>query len=128
MKQQVKQKWTAALTSGKFKQTTDQLKAVSNGKSSHCCLGVLCELYIKEVAPTIRWSNEGGDVRSFKGREDMPPSEVLEWAGLSKTDAGVLANLNDNGKTFAEIATVINEVKTVRWANQYGRGVKRKTI
>jgi hypothetical protein len=58
----------------------------------------------------------------------MPPKKVLKWAGLTLSAATDLAELNDDGVPFKEIAKKINEVKVVRWANQYGRGVKKITI
>lgn len=128
MKESVKRKWTAALTSGKYKQTTDRLKRIDgNGKSSHCCLGVLCELYIKDVEPKLRWTKDGGEYLS-QGEGEIPPGKVLEWAGLNRKSASELAEMNDSGSTFKEIAEKINGVKTVRWANQYGRGVKKIAI
>jgi len=44
------QKWIAALRSGEFKQTKDGLKELAGDDSvvGHCCLGVACEVYLRE--------------------------------------------------------------------------------
>ena len=45
MNKEVKDKWVAALKSGKYKQGRGQL----NGESGYCCLGVLTEVYIEQM-------------------------------------------------------------------------------
>jgi hypothetical protein len=42
MKAELKQKWVAALRSGKYTQGHKQLRTVSN---EYCCLGVLCDVF-----------------------------------------------------------------------------------
>lgn len=102
-------KWVEALRSGKYKQTTDELQD-GNG---HCCLGVACEVYEKETGEKIP--------RDYKGFIfNMDPGlsydlkKVKDWLGL-ETDSGhyfgkhreCLTDDNDNGKTFNQIADII---------------------
>ncbi len=118
MNADVKAKWLAALrgeleeSPGKpFVQGTGQLRA--DGR--HCCLGVLCELYRRDTG-------RGGWGRSSEfedgGRDSSVatvPHGVAVWAGfparvrtpfihaLSRS----LADLNDNGSSFSDIADII---------------------
>lgn len=84
MDQELKSKWIAALRSGKFKQGEGALCR----DGAYCCLGVLCEV---------------------AGRDD----DWREWSlnpfmngayGMSYEEAAEYANMNDGGKSFAEIA------------------------
>ncbi len=104
MNQQVKQKWVDALKSGDYQQTRATLK----DQSGFCCLGVLCDLYSKETGED--WVQDG--------RDYYPPTAVCEWAGFVNTynpkveygeERLSLADLNDNGKSFKEIAAIIQE-------------------
>ncbi len=109
MKQRVKKKWLQALRSGKYVQADGSLR---ENADSFCCLGVLCDLYAKEHGK--RWKF---DARySFGGEEAYPPSDVLTWAGLDNKKGGSvvignkrrqLANHNDNGASFEDIADAI---------------------
>lgn len=62
----------------------------------------------------------GDDTLIFNGEEEVPPPEVLEWAGLKSSNAkfqydneeegeDALTNLNDIGRTFSEIADLIEQ-------------------
>lgn len=125
MNPDVKQKWIAALRSGDYKQTREQLRR----KNSYCCLGVLTDLYDKDkVESKDRWC---GDSYSYvngeakcKANSILPPP-VMEWAGLKECNPTVkhpsnkmgldpdfasLAYLNDSKKlNFNQIADIIEE-------------------
>lgn len=126
MDQQVKTKWLTALRSGEYKQGLGAL----NAGGEFCCLGVLCDLYVKEKPETAKW--EDGDyygvgVKELKifGEGGLLPAEVMNWAGLQKCDPLVqdtyededgggtaafpISSLNDNGKDFSYIAALIEE-------------------
>lgn len=117
----IKKKWIRALRSGKYKQGKNALRI----GDKHCCLGVLCELAFKAGA-VQRTEQIHGRTSSFSYGGDylepfgsMLPESVMEWAGLDNTagveweddngDVESLITLNDGGKTFKEIAKVINE-------------------
>jgi hypothetical protein len=112
MNTQIKERWVEELRNGKYKQGQGNLKAIKDGEVRHCCLGVLCEL---AVEAGIIQHNEGG---GFKTNDDFPrnlilPAEVQLWAELDGPNPSVgdnvLANLNDNGGSFTEIARIIEE-------------------
>ena len=108
MNEQVKEKWLNALRSGDYQQTRQYL----HKEDGFCCLGVLCDLYIKEN--NEEWKiDECGDY--FYEQYKYPPLSVIEWSGLVSTNPIVcngetsLGYLNDNGSTFNEIADLIEE-------------------
>ena len=112
MNQQVKQKWVSALRSGDYQQT--QLKL--HTEDGFCCLGVLCDLYGKEH--NVEWNlaeDEDHNYYEFQDKKASLPLSVMEWAGVENENPEIcsqsltLAELNDNGYAFNEIADLIQE-------------------
>ena len=109
----IKARWADALRGGDFKQGQGTLK---NKSDLHCCLGVLCELH-RLAQQGGEWVSldDGGKVFSYDGQHSVPSRSVREWAGLEGYSPPVhlsddsLANMNDRGMTFAEIADIIEE-------------------
>ncbi len=122
-------KWVAALKSGEYKQVKHVLCELDDEHNlvGHCCLGVACELYQEEVGGLdIKIDKEMIDGR-FVTFADFNPGEftqgvtvlpecVGEWLGLNDISGGFrdehkashsLASLNDNGKSFDQIADAI---------------------
>lgn len=102
-------KWVEELESGNWEQRKDYLS--KNGK--HCCLGVACELYQKEVGDLEVRADESGIV-FYNGQQHSLPTKVREWLGLVHRggtfgEEGSLIRLNDSGISFKEIAKVIRE-------------------
>lgn len=110
-------RWVEALRSGEYKQCRGALHKPGDG---FCCLGVLCDLAREEVKAHWRpFSSDG--IADFvmrgneaKGEPAIPPSEVRALVGLRKEDGewwlgdcDTLTSCNDRGKTFAEIADII---------------------
>jgi len=88
----LKAKWIEALRSGKYKQTTHYLK----DDQGFCCLGVLCDI-------------QGADfdaIRTEFGTLSLSSSPQKYLGGLGMM-APRLTTLNDDGKSFAEIADYI---------------------
>ena len=99
MKTEIKNKWLAALKSGEFQpgrgymrqRTSDSMEGPWVTK--HCCLGVLCELYIREVEPEKDLKNLFPDSRLTTS---LLPAEVRKWSGLTNPmRMEELAQLND---------------------------------
>ena len=119
MNQEIKQKWIEALRSGSYSQTKQQLKK----ENSFCCLGVLCDLYLKENNQD--WVIQGNDAGVIVHDEEeyyMPlievavlPEKVYTWAGLDEENPEVeyaeqimpISDVNDLGRSFKEIASII---------------------
>lgn len=115
--EQVRAKWVEALRSGDYKQGQNRL----NTSGRLCCLGVLCELAVEaQVIPPPRESMDSSTKGLIYGPDHDAsrfslPNAVVKWAGLDRTDPRPvgdgrqrsLSQLNDGGKTFAEIADLI---------------------
>lgn len=117
MKPEIKAQWLEALRSGKYAQT----KAALQTAEGFCCLGVLCDLYSKETG--TEWEPPRGDNGKFKvmlGSSGGLPGEVMKWSGVlnrygalpewfpkDRDDYNFLANLNDSGMPFNQIADII---------------------
>jgi hypothetical protein len=110
MKQDIKQRWVEALRSGKYKQGTGRLRDQNaDGDDEFCCLGVLGDLYDRN-----RWSH-GTEYRVSP--EDcrvgtviaVLPSDVIGDIGLTGAQQDQLAEMNDHGSSFEEIARWIEE-------------------
>lgn len=131
----IKEKWVAALKSGRYKQGIGSLKT----GDQFCCLGVLCDLYAKETGAG-QWKLENdldfglaSEVFATKsefqeyalpqevvvGWKYALPQEVVEWAGLESADPVItiyriddedaLSTLNDSGINFDGIAKLIED-------------------
>jgi hypothetical protein len=108
MNPQIKQKWVSALRSGDYQQTKGRLRK----EDKFCCLGVLCDLYAKENNVEWNLANNGHNYE-FQHMVKFLPRSVVEWADLEycnppvNDEESTLANLNDSGSTFEQIADVI---------------------
>lgn len=108
MNKTLKEKWVVALRSGEYEQGKGYLRV----GGTYCCLGVLCEIGVKEGV-----IQRGGGERSryYYDAENFSSSMSLtttmrEWAGLTKEEdpevdsVNQLIRMNDNGDSFTEIA------------------------
>lgn len=118
MDQRVKELWIKALVSGEFKQCRGYLS--KNDK--YCALGVLSVLALLEGVCTY---NELAGNGLFDNRKFTLSYNVMRWADIAQEDDRFLdprehevkvnfnkrkttiLNLNDEGKTFREIAQII---------------------
>ena len=126
MNKAYKEKWVKALRSGKYKQTKGQLVRECGDDKTYCCLGVLCDLVRNDDqlggtglqmecndALTIHPNGESGGVIPFVTRKYLEIREgnpTLGFVGRADTKYNyiqTLANLNDNGMSFDQIADII---------------------
>lgn len=81
----VKAAWIAALRSGEYKQGYGKLRTNYSTEKEYCCLGVLCDLYIKTSDEAYWW-----DGSYFKSKNEIDsytlPDCVLKWAELDSTN------------------------------------------
>lgn len=135
MDQEVKAKWVAALRSGEYPQG----KGALNRDGKFCCLGVLCDVLVKDGAPievidhlsmSIEDSALVPHTVTYDGAMGVLPVTVKDMVGLAEADPVVtvvphdhseecagpdcpdahtenLSGVNDDGKTFEEIAEMI---------------------
>jgi len=102
----VKQLWLEALRSGDYVQGRGQLAHIdaSGRRVSHCCLGVLCELAVKD-----------GVVEDFAEQHGAPTATVQRWAAVGERERfggfSWLVDRNDGAhgraQTFKQIANLI---------------------
>lgn len=100
----IKTKWIEALRSG----TYDQCTTVLRSGTGFCCLGVLADITGAE------WIDQDPEEYEYEyiarigdNTYDQMPPEGL--GGLDMAAFDRLATMNDSGKTFAEIADVIEQ-------------------
>lgn len=122
MNPEVKQKWIAALRSGKYEQGSEKLRSVSG----YCCLGVLCDIYAQEH--NAQWEFRGNEETNLQPKDywyfgeqsEFLPESVREWAELNlynpilRVEADEMfevneevSTLNDEGYSFSTIADLI---------------------
>ena len=101
MNRDIAEKWIADLRAN-----PPQAKGALFDGKGYCCLGRLCVLAGLEpehVPDSICYK--------FLGHSEWLPPKVSDWAGMKgqggRYPGGVLADHNDSGKTFAEIADII---------------------
>ena len=126
MNSDIKTKWLEALRSGDYRQGQNVLHQQFGGdKPQYCCLGVLCDIAVKDgviSAPEIvQGDQDGYHVYEYAGAEEVLPKAVREWAGISESNPTFqdpdedytvktsVADLNDGGKTFTQLADLIEE-------------------
>lgn len=120
MNQEIKDKWVAALRSGKYMQGVGALRRLGEKGVYYCCLGVLCDLAVKAgVIAEARLDPEDISDKYTYGLfdKDNLPWQVANWADLDSFNPEVctdregasLAEFNDCGFTFNQIADLIEE-------------------
>lgn len=111
----LKSKWIEALTNGEYIQTKGLLfdGYLEDGKPKMCCLGVLESIcgtnndIILGLAMPYDIKDEKYNVIRKSPEEILGQTICLE--GVSTTIETNLASMNDEGKTFEEIAEYIKE-------------------
>jgi hypothetical protein len=116
---EVRQRWLDALRSGKYEQATHVLRTEDD---KYCCLGVLCEVIdpegwnpgkiVRVDAGGIGYQKVAARVYLTDGRaySQVPPNEILAVAGLTERFGNLLAEFNDAGETFEQIAKRVEAV------------------
>lgn len=95
MKRSERDAWIAALRSGKYQQFSGYLRF----EDGYCCLGVKCDI------DGEKWhAHPSGVHETASGRFGFPDCFTLERWGLPQAMADKVAEMNDGGKSFAEIA------------------------
>ena len=109
-----REKWEAALVSGKYKQATHVLHNPET--DGYCCLGVAAEVLGVPRVSKVKES-VSKEIRDYYGKDDawsVAPFEVRRALGLvdevgSKRNASgdSLTERNDSGQTFEQIANLL---------------------
>ena len=110
--------WVKALRSGKYKQTKEALTRINPDTGEivgNCCLGVACELAVKAGVQLDPYPS--GDTLYYGTENTVLPPAVQKWLGVEDGEGGLkyggkdtsLAVLNDGGKSFKQIARIIEQ-------------------
>jgi hypothetical protein len=104
----LKAKWLEALRSGKYAQTSGQLRL----GNCFCCLGVLCDIFNPKGWDTPKNSSYSYEWFYGEGPDESREVGVLPHAfrissGISSDLQDRLISLNDDGAPFSEIAAYI---------------------
>jgi|688.fasta_scaffold608381_2 hypothetical protein len=116
----IAERWVEALRSGKYTQGKNLLKQkYESGQIAYCCLGVLCELYMHDhpdnpFQPALQLEmpkadSDNGDRYVFGSDCEIPPAAIQKWAGIYRPSCVELAEFNDSGESFDELADRISE-------------------
>lgn len=109
---EVIRKWVDALRSGKYRQRKNYL---GNENNEYCCLGVLCELAVKEGVISKEQENwQGSKINKYDDSTHVLPHSVMSWTGIldmvPQVGGESLDYWNDcEEKTFSEIADMIEK-------------------
>lgn len=93
MKEEMAKKWVEALRSGNFQQGKGRLLM----DNKFCCLGVLCEISGEH------WYTQG----AYLPERIMLETGVQTSHGVIPSHGDSLVCLNDSGKSFSDIADII---------------------
>lgn len=118
MNEDVKALWVTALLSDEYKQGRKRLTGIKDGVETNCCLGVLCKVAIAQGLDIGVRTMVYGDEQfiDYDSEGSVTPKSVMDWAGMTEGNPVVddekygrnsLAEFNDDGKTFVEIAEII---------------------
>ncbi len=100
-------KWVKALRSGKYRKAIGQLK---KGRG-FCCLGVACDLYLKEKGK--KWERNFLGKWTADGDASQLTKKIKNWLGLATTYGGykagssIVIDNDSNKKRLKEMATII---------------------
>lgn len=114
MNQEIKQKWVNALRSGEYIQTITALKRVisENEKPRYCCLGVLCDLYVKEK--NLEWEKSNSvdsEKQMLLNSFSYLPHDVREWAELEELNPII----RDSDNLEIESLAQLNDTKNLKF-------------
>lgn len=108
-REEVREEWVRRLRSGEYRRGNGRLRRERSGTDFFCCLGVLCDVVEPERwAPDTPW---GGDMEyRHDGHDIYPRGGILDLVGIDARQARLLAQMNDSGKDFDDIADVIERM------------------
>lgn len=109
--EEARAKWVESLRSGEYRQGTHSLRDNVGG---FCCLGVACDLFRKEEG-VGEWDEDRNFYTGSERVHGVLPCLVRDWLGLreemghyGQAGSGTALYIdNDRGKSFAEIADII---------------------
>lgn len=124
MRNVTKKEWVEALRSGKYAQGKAALKYKTG---EHCCLGVLCDLADPEGWVEAEAKDSRANLYAWREpkRTGYPGQDIASLSDITGVDLYDLAELNDNGATFEQIASIIESphLRDEVWATIFPTGI-----
>jgi hypothetical protein len=107
-------KWIEALESGKYRQGKGALHSHDEYGDQFCCLGVACDIFKDELDLRIEphaTINIINGLTCYRYNQDAVylPRAVGEYLQFHSEQQTVYASLNDQGKSFKELAGQLRE-------------------
>jgi hypothetical protein len=115
MNEEIKEKWIKKLESGEYPQGQGGLRIENeSGRDKFCCLGVLADIINPDGWQTPEdpswYSGKRIYCYEFMNKAtDFIPDNIAEEIGLDRKNQTELAEMNDEGKNFHEIAEEIRK-------------------
>ena len=107
MDRRIKDEWIKALRSGKYQQCQRALRKFPG--THYCCIGVLADIYSKEVGEEW-YENKAHGYFTFHDDSGNLSRYILDWADIDSNIERKLIKLNDDqGFSFDQIADWIEE-------------------
>ena len=120
MNSEIKEKWLAALRSGKYQKGQNSLRSQSGSDNLYCCLGVLCEIHMEETKEGTWYDNNAYGIDISESQRGYLPRSVKDWAGLKTWNAeftlpeghemASLAGVNDRKEGYPGYDPTFNTV------------------
>ena len=111
MKKKIKNKWLAALQSGKYTHSVGELEEIGTygeiGTGKCCALGVLMKINGYEPWDHDNMMYEPDD--SNTPSQELPSQDLLEEWGMDEDDAHKVATWNDLGSDYSKVIEYIEE-------------------
>lgn len=83
--------WLDTLKTGQYQQATGALDVVDDGGNhSFCCLGVACDLAVKDGVEMEIHTSDDNDVVSYDREQGVLPGKVKDWLGLDQTNPRIV--------------------------------------
>lgn len=105
--------WLAALRGGEYKQGTGELQSIFKGVPHYCCLGVACDIALRNDVDIGNNYDEQCKIRGHlpdKWFKDFGPKSTNEDQDIVVSHNNVrdvVSYINDNGVPFTKIANLI---------------------
>lgn len=108
-------RWLDALEHGNYEQGPGSMRSDSKGRPRYCCLGVACDVLGYELQPQLLGSQSFGvlaadtsnTANAARVLHTRLPTWINERFHLDDRDAGCLAEANDGGWSFIDIAKLL---------------------
>lgn len=116
MNPQVKAKWVEALNSGEYKQGRNKLRV----DDSFCCLGVLCDTFLKSSNTNLRVERLLNGEYEYNSCYSLPPKIVCNWAEMDNNNPMIVLDESDIAELKEKYNATVHDYYTLTYLNDIG--------